>query len=436
LIAGYVKDTLALLRTRTAAQTGAVTAGTMTSAGLRLLLMLVLADALAPHELGALVVFIALMDVGAIACESGLNAVLVRYVAARPDRRPSDIVLRCLGIKLALCGVVIAVLAAVYPVFISNPKIPADYAVLYPVAVASAIFLSFNTFVMAISQSRGRYAHYAFQAALINALRLVVLAVMLQRGVRDAKLICLVFFAVPPVAVAVGLAFVRAALRGTQGLAPQNVPVKELVSFMLPLALLQVIVVITMRVDVIMLQAMTDWDVVGNYGLAYQVAYALPLLAGALFTVLLPKVSAMRTPEELAAYRKKVLHVYPLVLIASAAGILIGPPIITLLFADKYAAALPIVRLNILNFGIYSIVNPLALIFYSLKLPYRLVALHVVQLLVLVPLNWLLIPRFQGLGPAMAVTVISVLGIAAIIPMTGAAIRRFAAGNTTRTETS
>ena len=421
----YLPETLGLLRSQIAMRTGIVTSGTLTSAALRLFLALSLAKVLTDDEYGAFVVFCGLMDIVAICCESGINAVLVRFVAAHPDRRPAPIVLRCLGIKGALCLLALPFLALYFPIFMRDPKILPEWGILYPVAGLSAIFLSLNTFAMAISQARERYIHYAIQAVLINAIRLLVLIPILSSGASDARTVCLLFFAVPPVAVLIGGLFVWGALRGTGRLEPARVAMRELLAFMAPLAGIQVLTIISMRIDVIMLKEMTDdLTVAANYGVAYQIAYVFPLLSSALFTVLLPKVSAMRTAGELARYRRQVLHLYPLAVALSIIGLFLGPLVIRLLFADRFAAALPIVRVIILNVGIYAVMNPLALILYSLRQPYRLVPIHLAQLIIFVGLNLLLIPRFQGLGPAIGMTVVNVLGIAWILPLSASAIAR------------
>lgn len=423
LVVTYLRDTWGLLRSPTALQTSFVTAGTLSSAILRFGVMVLLAKVLVgPEDFGALIVFVALMDIAAVACDCGISIVLVRFVAANPERRPTPILLRCLGIKAVLSGAVVAILGVIYPLFTSYSKISAEYVLFYPIAGIAAIFVSLNTFLMGVSQARRRYGYYAVQAALANGLRFAAILLLSILGMRGIWILAGVFFAAPLAATLGSVCFMWASLRGTLRLEPTQIATKELLSFLVPVALLQVIVVAITRADVMMLQAMATMDVVGHYGLAYQVAYVFPLLSGALFTVLLPKVSAMRRAEDLARYRSRVIHVYPAVLGCGVVAMVVVPYLVYVIFGPPYAGALPILRLTILNFALGSIFNPLALIYYSLGRPYVLVGIHLAQLVLLVPLNLVLIPIFLGMGPVLSLLLVTALATTAMVYMSKRAV--------------
>jgi O-antigen/teichoic acid export membrane protein len=192
----------------------------------------------------------------------------------------------------------------------------------------------------------------------------------------------------------------------------------EIVKFMGTLALTQIVIIIMIRADVFMLGALANRETVADYTAAFQLAFCFPLVASALFNALLPAVSAMKTASQLAAYRRRLLQLYPAILVATAIGVLVLPFLVSLLFGERYTSAIPILRVLVLAFGIPIIVNPLSLIFYNINKPYYITAIHAGQLAIILPLNYVLIPRLGGLGPACSLLVIYTLSVAVTVAWT------------------
>lgn len=81
----------------------------------------------------------------------------------------------------------------------------------------------------------------------------------------------------------------------------------------------------------------------------------------------------------------------------------------------------------ILGFGIDLVFNPLGLIFYALKRPQNMTAIHLVQLAVLLPLNYfVMIPRYEGVGAALSLLIVRVGTVIAAVAWTGISIRALA----------
>ena len=80
----------ALLRTRTVRNLSLLTAVNFVSGILRFLCTILMAKILSPADWGNVAIFISILDVVFILADGGLNATLVRFVAAFPDRRATS----------------------------------------------------------------------------------------------------------------------------------------------------------------------------------------------------------------------------------------------------------------------------------------------------------------------------------------------------------
>lgn len=425
LLRQYCQELTAAIRSRTAREAGIVMTGNMGSAMLRFAVMLWLAALLSPADNGYLAVFVVVMDTAAIVSEGGLHPTMVRFMSARPHEPAEPLLKRCMRIKLGLVTACIVLLFACRSMYLESQGVADTYIWAYTLAGAAGIALSFNTFTMAVAQARERFAAFSTVAVSTNVIRLAAIAVLTLAGVRAASPHFAAFFVAPALAAVAALSATPFLNRVSGDTAGSPSHTGAVLQFMAPLAMLQILSIALGRLDFVMLQAITgDPEVLGNYSVAFQIAFALPLMAQALFTVLLPKVSSMRTAAELRRYRATVLRLMPVVLLVTAAGAWIAPYIITMLFRDKYAAALPVVRLLIIGHGINLIVNPLGLIFYAIKRMYYVVVMHFLQLVVFVACNWLLIPRYEGAGAAISSIVFRVLGILFMFALSGHILHR------------
>jgi len=419
----YVAQPIEVLRSKTAMHAGLVMGGNLISGMLRFTVFIVLAKALSVNELGYLVVFVTLMDLVAVFCDSGLNPTMVRFMALHEGERVEPLILRCLQLKVAISTVLVIVLSIGYPLFVRFQRIPEDYRWLYPVAIGAAVFLSLNTFGMAILQGRKRFGLYAVLSVAINSVRFAVIGTLAWWSIGRAVAYYGSFFAAPPLAVLFAVVLVTLTLRRDAKLGHADVSYRKLIRFVIPLAAMSAATMLFRVADVFMLKALTSGEVVANYGLAYQVAFVFPLLTMAMFTVLLPKVAAMTTADELRRYHRRVLSVYPIVLVAAVAAMFLLPPALSLVFGDKYTSAVPVLRILVMAFGLNLILNPLSLILYALDRPQYFTLIQVFKLVLLVPLDLLLIPRFEGIGAAAAIAVLKLIGVLLMIVCTARTIK-------------
>lgn len=179
----------------------------------------------------------------------------------------------------------------------------------------------------------------------------------------------------------------------------------KLFSFTKWLAISYALNAIASRLDILMLSHFRTSLEVGYYALAFQLSAAFPLLLGAVSTVLIPKVSNLKTGGQLGKYilksLKSSIFVVPLILI----GIIISPVVIKVLFGSKYIFSIPILQILLLNYLLILIINPISLVMYALNKQKILVLINVITLFTLFILQFYLIPSFGGIGAALALVI-------------------------------
>ncbi len=407
---------------RTGRNAGLILSGTFTSALLRFAAGVLLARELPVEMWGQLALFIAVMDFVSIVSDCGSGPVQVRFASAHPGTNPLPVLRHIVRIKAVLVLSVVVGAAVVYWPYMQIQRLPFSLGGVYIWAVAAGLFLSASTVPTGLMQSQQFFGRCAALTASANVFRLAFVALALQQGYTSYSIVAPAFFAAPILAFVVGLALMPSALRGLGERPPSPVTQREVVRFLIPVGIMQVIIIAAMRADVLMLGAMAGATAAAEYNTAYQFAYCVPLVTSALFNALLPTVSAMRTAAELAAFRHRVLRLYPAALVLTVLGVLVMPWVLELLLGGKYAASARTLQLLVLAFGIPIIYNPLSLVFYALDKPQVNTAIHLGQLLLLIPLNFVLIPRLGILGPAVSLLIVYILSVIAVIFLTGAAI--------------
>ena len=153
-----------------------------------------------------------------------------------------------------------------------------------------------------------------------------------------------------------------------------------------------------MRMEVLMLQSLSTPEAVGIYNSANQLAMIFPLVSGALTVSLLPKISAYKTDLDLFIYIKKVCRIIPVVLAAILPLVLCSRSMIPVIFGIKYAQSAGIFQVLLFAFAIGIVLNPISLVFFTINQVRFLSAINIFQLIIAVPLNLYLIPRYGALG--------------------------------------
>ena len=368
---------------------------------------LLVARYLGPEKLGSLAYCVALVTLLGFAPGLGLDAVVKREVLHAPDKTTevlaSSLVLRLMAGLFAYAAVWIAAR--------SGRGFAGDEARLFTiiglVMFQPALFLS-DLWLQA--QLRAKWATGVRLGALgvASALRLwLILA--------HASLAAFAWVIVAEMILS-GIGFFSVARRS--GLrfpisAARIATMKRLAGEAWPLMFTAFAIVVYLRIDEIMLRQMAGPAAVGVYAAAVKLSESWSFLPTALAASVLPAL--LRARQEAAAYQGRLQEYYDLSA-AAAYGLSIviapaAPWIVRLAYGDAFAAAGPILAVHIWSsiFVFLGVARGQWLVNEGLQRFYLVATLGGAVLNIL--LNYLLIPRWGGLGAAVA-TVIS-YGLAA-----------------------
>lgn len=405
-----------LAHSLTARRAALVAGANGASATVRFAVLLVLAGVFTQAEYAYLGIFVAVMDTASVVTESGLHPTLVRFLAGQRGSR-RDLLRRVLVIKSALVLLCVGGAFLGYGLFRATQGIPGDLLWMFPAAVGAGILLSFHMLAMAFLQALQRFALYAMVSISINLLRLVLIVAAIFAGYAAFPLLAALFLAAPAIGAALGcLVAVTAARRTPQETKPDAPGAKvasygPILTFMLPLAAVQWLVIAVERGDIWVMQALTNPEATADLVLAKQASLLFPIAATALWTVLLPKVSALEGRAALERYRRQVLRLAPLGLLLALAAMAVVPPALNFLLGGRYATAMPVMAVIFLGYGISLMQNPLGLIFYAVNRTHYIPLMHLLQVPVFFAICIPLAPRLGAMAAAIAYLVIRALAM-------------------------
>ncbi len=407
----------------TAREAAIVLVGNMTSALLRFIVTVVLAHSTSKAEFAYFALFIAVMDLSTIAADSGLNNTMVRFLAMNRGKDIRPLLWRSLVIRAVLwVGVIVLGAIALWP-FFATQQVDANFRWMYPAAIASGLFISVSIHGMSVMQGLSRFTAFSILTLSVNVLRVAGLAICFLAGWTQPAQLFAAFFFLPVLTLPIVPFWTRSATRGLAG-EPIAENYSTLLKYMAPVGAVTILTVVLQRFDVFLLKAWADDEAVADFAVAFQLAFVFPLIARSLFTVLLPKASAMTTAEELARYRRRTLVLYPVLLAVVALAVVVAPWILALTFGERYASSAPILRLLIIAFGMHIVFNPLSVILYSIEKHRWVPLIHLIQVPMLIALDFWLIPIHGGFGAAIGALAIRVFGVIAVLVLTGLAIEQ------------
>lgn len=270
-------------------------------------------------------------------------------------------------------------------------------------AMIGLFSVAFNGFVTAVLQSLGRFGRLAavqVLSAVTYLIGIVGLAVLDRLDIATVVLLGalnpLVGFVVglrflPPGFFSITEAFTRPARRGW----------RELMSFGKWLWISSILSLLASQLDLLLLGRWASPVVVGIYALAFNLAMKMDILNQAHLTVVLPSVSALRTPGEMRTFIFRSLTRSTMLAVGLALAIPFVRPFISTFYGTEYVGAVPVLFVLVVVVLFDLVTSPLILLGFPLDLPRALAASDAVRVITLLVAGWFLIPAFGAAGAAL-----------------------------------
>lgn len=388
---------------RAVANTGWLITDRLLRMGVGLAVSVLVTRYLGPARFGILSYVFALVGLAGAVATLGLDSVVVRDIVRNPGQAGEILgtafAMRSVSGVLALGGVLMAV----------SLLRPGDRTLLWLVAITGGtlVLQAFDTIdVWFQAQVQSRYAVYARNAAFLVTALLKLLLVY-----RRAPLVGFVWAGLLEVLLAAAGLVLGYRLAG-RSFAPWRVrfaTAKQLLSESWPLFLSGLAIGVYMKIDIVMLGAMAGDRAAGTYSAATRISEVWYFIPAAIVSSVAPSLTIARQRSERLYYARlnQLFHLLAATAIAIAIPMtFLAGSLTRLLYGQQYIAAGPVLALHIwaalfvfLGMGqnCWTVNEGLT------KLALSRTAVGAVTNVVL---NLILIPRYSGLGAAIA-TVIS-----------------------------
>ncbi len=361
------------------------------------------ARSLGPANFGIFSALFALVTLFGSLADMGISSALINFLPKLPSERNS-IISATFWLQL-LIGILL--------LFVTLSLIPLKHIIL-PGATTTHLLLlsllvltmSFESFAQAIFKAEKKFLHVSFLMGLGSWMKLGLTAVLFFYTAINIDRILLASLLASASVVFFGL---REEFKFISRFFPKT-HAKQVFQFAKWLAVMQIFSVAIARVDIILLNALHSSLEAGLFAAAGRVSLLFSLLVSSLGSVVAPRFSIFSEKSATISYLKKLS-----LLVLGVSGLMIfsiflAPLIINLVFGPEYKAAIPVfstLTLAMIPF-LFSIitVNP---IIYTYNQPSFIAKTTIIQVVVLVILDVLLIPKYGAFAPTISLAVANTL---------------------------
>lgn len=184
---------------------------------------------------------------------------------------------------------------------------------------------------------------------------------------------------------------------------------KRLIRSSSPLIISGFAITVYMRIGQVMLGNMADQEALGHYSAAIRVSELWYFIPMAISSSVFPAIVRSRENQSEKAYRKRIQVffdlmagiAYPIVI----SLVLVAPLLVETLFGSDYTEAGPILRIHVLAFLFVSLGVARSRWLIAEGMTRFILFATILGAMINIGLNFLLIPRYGGLGVAWAVTI-------------------------------
>lgn len=368
-----------------------------------MLFTVIAARALAPENFGVFSALFALVTLSGSLSDLGISSALVNFIPKLPANR--HLILSITFWTQLVIALLLTLITLLF-VPLHSRLFPGSLPIHLVVLAVWTFVAVFETFSQSLLKAEKKFVFTSIVMAVSSWLKLGFTFALFLVGEVNIQNILFAGVAASSLATAIGFAH---ELKNIRPLFPRP-QAMEIFHFAKWIALMRVFSVAISRVDVILLNAMAGNFQAGIFSAASRVALLFALMVSTLGSVVAPRFSGFTKKEHTLSYLKKLTLLISGVAVLMLISMAFAPLIINLVFGPEYAPAIPVFRALVLAmlpflFTIIT-VNPLI---YTFNLPNFVAIATVVQVVSLIGLDLLLIPRYGAYGPIIALAASNLL---------------------------
>ncbi len=398
----YIDTVKNLALSATAKDTFILFAGNVASAFWGFLFTLFVARSLSISDFGIFSAALNLVIIVSSIADIGISTGSVNFVAesyAKGDAKAANEFIKAsFLIRTALVLFISAAVIIFAPVI--SPKLLASNNSANAVwAGAISIFYFFDLFFPYILQAKRKFVESVIYDNAYYIGRLGMALVFFFGGILTITNAYLSFFGGFLLTFILTFVFVKFNFLFSR---PKVAEYKKLLKFSGWIGINRIISSISGRLDIQMLAAIAGAEVTGLYSIPSRLASFIVVLAGSYSSVLATRLAGFADREKEKAYIvKSTLALLPITL-GIIFWIIVARPFITILFGQKYLAAVPVFQaLAASQIPFLFTVPPVTAIIYSMKKTIYIGVLAFFQLAAIFALNYYFIPKYGPFGPTL-----------------------------------
>jgi O-antigen/teichoic acid export membrane protein len=395
---------------------------------------ILLARGLGPGGMGQYTLIISISGFVSVASDMGINQTAIRFAsraASVNDTQGQYAVLRwAFRIRLVL------VMAAVLAAFILAPYICETIwgmTELIPLLRLS-LFISIFTVIASIPivyfQSLKRFRMNAIVSigeTSVTLAGIVVIAwindwsleFVIMTSIIASIVGTMAFIAIVPKDAFISIEELKKPLKTLKNLfkEPAVLQIKSLENinpngFLLYMIISTIIVAISSRADVWLMGYYLDKSQIGVYCIAIYFTIPLSMILSSINMVIWPRASSIKSHSDVKTFLRKTFSLSIIVAICGAIYSLIIPLLMPFVFGSVYAGGVMTAQILCLGYCIAILIGPVGVIGYNLGLIRYYWSINLLQLITLVGINIILLPRVGIIGSAIAIIVNNLVGFA------------------------
>jgi len=394
-----------------------VSAGRAVASGLGFLATIVLARKLGPKDFGLFSLSLAIMMVISGIAGGSIDQAIVKFSSfyLEKDRGRAELIFKTtFRLKIIIAFILL------FSGFILNK--PLSRVVFNDSGSGNLINLSFIGaigiillgFVLAFLQSHQTFGKHVFLELLNNVMKLGFIGILVLLNVLNLVSSMAVFVMVPFLTFMLGLKIIPRDFLRTGSSREKLLP--EIIHFSKWIILSYVIFALYRRMDIFLLNYFAEFQTVGIYSAAFNIASILDLVALSFFVVIFPKVNRFTTRSEYVNFVKKFLiATIPLYFLVCIGLLLVSKPLVAAFYTNEFIGCVSILKILVPGFAVYIIALPLSAIILSRNKPQLLVAFDFIALLIIFSGGIFLIPLYGAEGAAVASLISHLLFLVLII---------------------
>lgn len=402
----------AMALSKTAINSAILFGGNFLNTFLSLIAIIFVSRKLGPTNFGILATFNAVMIALVGLTDFGLGTTSIKLISQylNENKRKAYVVMKVIVALEVLTGVLVGVLGLIFSKNVASALGGQHLLFAVRMGFLAGIFATAGAFYGPFFVAYEQFIKNALVNLSGAVLRTGTVIVLFMMASLSLTHVIVAYTIVPIAFFFIGFTFIPKDFVLKTQREEQREALQEIFHFSKWIFLSYVATSIAGKLDVFLISRFNGSEAVGLYAAAQQLVTVMPMLIGAITTVLLPKVSKLRTQTEFKGYIKRVVLGVSFLCLALIPIALFGDILIKLIFGHRFLGAISAFKILFLGYLVALFVNPLSLILYALNKPRILTYGNYIQLVVSLGAYVILIPRFGSIGAALTFLIINIVG--------------------------